>query len=190
MCGTCEVFDAGGADPNRGVYLDPHEANASLVYKAFGSFDSFNGHTFTFMTTLILLNTLTLIFNVTLTLIVNLTLALILALTAGRSIGRSRVGIVTSPDGKVCSQYPSQCPARAPAPRVSHQYLKLPLPLTLPAQVWSQYTPVDEMGVSADTANNLLFDSHLGLYLAFSRAWNHTEARKYGGRRELRCPHF
>ena len=37
------VIDAGGADPNRGIYLDPHETNASMRYKAFGSFASFNG---------------------------------------------------------------------------------------------------------------------------------------------------
>ena len=33
------VFSSGGSDPNRGVFLDAHAANASRRFKAFGSFD-------------------------------------------------------------------------------------------------------------------------------------------------------
>jgi len=51
-------------------------------------------------------------------------------------------------------------------------------------RTWSGYTPVDEMQVSADTANQLLYDPHLGKYLAFSRNWCHTYTRPSCGARE------
>lgn len=69
-----------------------------------------------------------------------------------QSIGRSKLGIVSSPDGKA----------------------------------WNKYTPVDEMQVSADTANNLLYDPDLDMYMAFTRKWIRQDDRIYGGRREYR----
>ena len=112
------AIDAGGADPNRGVYLDVHEPDAAHRYKAFGSFGSFNGG----------------------------------------GIGGSRLGIVTSADGRA----------------------------------WGGYTAVDAMAVNGDTANNLLFDPDLGLYLAFTRKDVRAGDRQFGIRREYRstAPHW
>jgi len=52
--------------------------------------------------------------------------------------------------------------------------------------VWSDYTPTDEMRVTADTANNVIFDEDLDSYIAFTRNNVHSGAREYGGRREYR----
>lgn len=37
------AFSSGTADPNRGILLDVHESNSSRRFKAFGSFNKFNG---------------------------------------------------------------------------------------------------------------------------------------------------
>jgi hypothetical protein len=69
----------------------------------------------------------------------------------GFDIGESKVGIISSADGRA----------------------------------WHSYLPVDEMRVSADTANQLVYDPHLGRYLAFSRNWCHTYTRPPCGAREF-----
>ncbi len=68
----------------------------------------------------------------------------------GQSVGSSRLGIVTSPDGKS----------------------------------WSGYTAVDAMDVNADTANNMIWDEDLQLYLAFMR--KDVQPDNFGLRREYR----
>eukprot|EP00040_Diaphanoeca_grandis_P020184 m.107385 g.107385 ORF g.107385 m.107385 type:complete len:508 (+) comp27790_c0_seq1:123-1646(+) len=64
----------------------------------------------------------------------------------------SKLGIVTSPDGKQ----------------------------------WSDYVGTDSIDVSADTANNILYDEDLQLYIVFTRNWVKAGEGTYGGRREFR----